>query len=727
MLAAMYRCWVAGCFVFVGAVVACGGSHSSPTDGNAGDGSVPATGWASAAIANAHACGIQGSGELDCWGGNTMGELGLGGFTEADAPTRVGTAAWKAISVESQFSCGIQADESLWCWGFPSGGLGVKPPDGVRFVDTPIEVGGTWSAVATAYGYACGIQSSGTLWCWGTVPWGAPFSIVPVELTSASWSSLAVGDYHACGIQSDGSLWCWGNDATGALGDGQTTSQRMPARVGTDTWGQVSVSRGSTCGITSTGHLRCWGDNRHGELAMATTTAQATVPGPVMIAGQDPDDWVSVALGDNHVCGVRSDHSLWCWGANEHGQLGQPTATINATPTSVPGTWISVIAADDETCAIASDHTMWCTGADGSGQLGDGGTSKRSPTQVAGTWSAPALIETTLCALDADGAPRCVGDGIAGLLGNGGSADEPDSRDFVPVLASSTPWLALSGGDTTACGIAGDRSLWCWGGRSLGVPNSGSSGTPLHVGTDTWMQVSTGLHSCAIDSSNAMYCWGDAPWGEDGCGAVTGAPVRVGTDATWTVVATGHAHSCGINATGTYCWGGNYWAQLGTGSRNSQVTCTPTAVAGSNTFVSLAAGDDHTCALDAVGHAYCWGYNNDGQVGVGTDTYVVSPTMIPNMTWLQIAGGYQFSCGVATDHSLWCWGDNSRGQLGDGTYDPHMTPVRVGTDTDWQEVEAGTWFACATKTDHSLWCWGANDHAQLGDGTGWRDQLVRVQ
>lgn len=675
-------------------------------DGASPDAAVPADGWIAVAAAQQHTCALHGDGSLYCWGGNQVGQIGDGTTTERDAPVRIGTATWLAVASRIDHTCGIEADHTLWCWGLNKGDLGHVFPTGTYIVPDPAQVIGNWSMVATGDGFTCGLHDDATLWCFGGYyPWDSVEPFTPTQIGTATWQAISAGNRHVCGIQADGSLWCWGFADFGQAGPGGSTT---PTRIGNDTWRRVSAGGWSTCAITSTGQLRCWGDNRYDELA-ATTPAMTSTQTAVLLGGQDLTDWTDVSVGTYYACARRTDGSVWCWGANQHGQLAQPSSVANATPTQLAGTWRTVTAGVEHTCAIAEDYSLWCVGADGFNELGDGGTSRRSPLKLTGSWTDLALLNATTCALDPSGAPSCVGQRGTAML---------DGRQMTPVMATGTPWRVLGGRSETACGIASDQSLWCWT----------AGATPLHVGTDTWTAVSPGVHVCAIDTASAAYCWGGDSWGETGCnGTNTSTPAQVGTDTTWTAITVGSDHSCGINAAGAFCWGANYDAQLGNGTTsNSARTCTPTPVSGNLTFVSLAAGSGHTCGLLADGHAYCWGQNLSGQIGDGTTVDATTPVAIGARTWRQIAGGHQFTCGVALDGSLWCWGDNTRGELGDGTYDAHLVPTRVGTDTDWQQVSLGAYFACALKTDHSMWCWGANDDAQLGDETGWREQLVQV-
>ena len=144
----------------------------------------------------------------------------------------------------------------------------------------------------------------------------------------------------------------------------------------------------------------------------------------------------------------------------------------------------------------------------------------------------------------------------------------------------------------------------------------------------------------------------------------------------------GWAWTCGVSTTGTaYCWGGSAYGALGDGTTSNRLV--PTPVAGGLTFASVSAGDGHTCGVTLSGAAYCWGYNAYGQLGDGTTTGRVVPTLV--------AGGHAFAavsagpivpffghtCGVTTSGAVYCWGDNFAGELGDGTTTQRLVPTLV--------------------------------------------------
>ena len=169
-----------------------------------------------------------------------------------------------------------------------------------------------------------------------------------------------------------------------------------------------------TCGVQTNKTLWCWGDNQHGGLGNGT---QNNGTAPVEVVGMD---WVSVATGGWHTCGIKADHSLWCWGWNADGELGNGTTQDSASPVQIGGsTWASVAAGagidGEHTCAVKLDGSLWCWGANALGQLGVGSTTSSA----------------------------------------------------TPVQVGSATWTNVSGGAAHTCGVQGDGTLWCWGDLSL--------------------------------------------------------------------------------------------------------------------------------------------------------------------------------------------------------------------------------------------------------------------
>ncbi|HVT40826.1 MAG TPA: hypothetical protein VHE78_17435 [Gemmatimonadaceae bacterium] len=180
------------------------------------------------------------------------------------------------------------------------------------------------------------------------------------------------------------------------------------------------------------------------------------------------------------------------------------------------------------------------------------------------------------------------------------------------------------------------------------------------------------------------------------------------------------AHTCGVTRSGAaYCWGSNEDGQLGDGTHAARSK--PVAVSGGLMFAAVTAGVAHTCGLTTGGAAYCWGDNSDGQLGNGTRAASSTPVAVTGkMIFATVSAGFYFTCGLTSAGAAYCWGRNDRGQLGIGTTGAwRSTPVAVAGGLSFVSVSApgsGT-HACGLTARGAVWCWGDNIAGQLGNGT----------
>ncbi|HET6351992.1 MAG TPA: alpha/beta fold hydrolase [Coriobacteriia bacterium] len=329
------------------------------------------------------------------WGRGEYGQLGDGTAVDQRYPKRIGSDTdWQNVSAGALHSLAIQSDGSLWAWGFNgSGELG----DSTRTLRTkPVQAddgsGSPWVAVAAGWMYSLGIKSDGSLWAWGD---GGSYATgladsadvaIPTRVgTSNNWVSVSAGKYHALGVQKDGSLWAWGMNYSGQLGDGSSgygSGRISPFRIGTDTdWECVAAGTYHSLGIKADGSLWAWGENSRGEIGDATTEYRSV---PTHIG--DETDWASVSAGEYHSVATKSDGSLWAWGSNEYGQLGDEDVPTNAlTPTKVGTGYSAVAAGGTHTLGVKGSTALWAWGnnADwGAVGLGPAGI-VRTPAEVA--------------------------------------------------------------------------------------------------------------------------------------------------------------------------------------------------------------------------------------------------------------------------------------------------------------------------------------------------------
>jgi alpha-tubulin suppressor-like RCC1 family protein len=553
---------------------------------------------------------------------------------------------------------------------------------------------------------------------------------------AATARATAVGRYHSCALTTAGGVKCWGLNNVGQLGDGTTTNRATPVDVIGLASGIVAIAAGGyhTCAVTNVNVLMCWGSNSSGQLGDNTTTNRWT---PVMVTGGISGAVASVAAGAAHTCAVTTAGALKCWGRNTYGSLGDGSVTDHPTPVSVSSMASGVTrvaAGQDHSCAITSTGSVYCWGANYSGQIGDGvstTTNRLTPVQVTGLARAAASLSTGIdhsCVADTAGIAYCWGSNSGGKLGDGTYV----TGRFAPVMAGQyNYWFqSVAAGETNTCGITFNGETYCWGANSSGQLGNGSTTEIRLPASTTGLQAGVmsiaagGAHSCAVTSSGAVQCWGYNYYGELGDSTAANRTVAVnvvGLSVHEGRLAAGTGHTCRVTAAGGLrCWGANALGQLGDGSRTDRTV--PVRVSGQASHVAaVAAGRGHTCSLSTSGAVSCWGANAHGQLGNGSTTYRVTPVAVNGLgsgVTAIVAGDYH-ACALTATGGVVCWGANADGEVGDGTTSDRLTPASVsGLGSGVIGITAGERHTCAVTSAGAAWCWGANDTGAVGDGTG---------
>jgi alpha-tubulin suppressor-like RCC1 family protein len=339
-----------------------------------------------------------------------------------------------------------------------------------------------------------------------------------------------------------------------------------------------------------------------------------------------------VTAGSAHTCAIRASRRLYCWGADGQGQLGEGAGTADQQVPVVVGTarWKVVDAGFNHTCGIIVQGSMFCWGHDHWGQLGDGGPNvgKHSPVHVGGfaDWVAVSAGYARTCGVRSNGRLYCWGHDGSGALGDG----LPYANRIVPSVVDGdiTDWVAVSTGIFDTCGLRATGVLLCWGegDRSGTGAVSGDLTSPAVVagGFHDWTAVSAGSrHTCGRRSNGRLYCWGfdsNGQLGDGGTYTDRTVPTLVAhRTANWRFLSAGEGHTCaGRRDLRLFCWGDNGDFQLGIGAGAGAGPDTPTAVGRAADWTAVAAGDRHTCARRTNGDLYCWGRDDDGQLGTAS-------------------------------------------------------------------------------------------------------------
>lgn len=347
----------------------------------------------------------------------------------------------------------------LWIWG--TGSEGELGDDTSIDKSSPVQTvcGGTnWVNVACGYYTAIALKNDGTLWCWGDNSNGSigddtsdsKSSPVQTICGGTNWAKIASGCYwdHNFAIKQDGTLWGWGYNNNGELGCGDDNSKSSPIQTvcGGTNWATVSSGGRHTAAIKNDGSLWVWGDSDYGQLGNDTTD---TVSSPIQTITYGTN-WASIACGERFMAAIKKDSTLWMWGQNSNGQLGLNDSDDRSSPiqTICGGTnWKQVSCGNDHTGAIKKDGTLWLWGDNYDGQLGDGSSDSRSsPVQTicGGTdWKQVSCGQSGTAAIKNDGTLWVWGYGENGELG-----DNTDINKSSPVqtVMGGNKWVYVWSG-----------------------------------------------------------------------------------------------------------------------------------------------------------------------------------------------------------------------------------------------------------------------------------------
>ncbi len=345
------------------------------------------------------------------------------------------------------------------------------------------------------------------------------------------------------------------------------------------------------------------------------------------------------------------------------------------------------------------------------------------------------------------------------LLGAPAPADAGGADAGVDGGGPLAPAVTLTVGSSNTCLTTAAGALYCFGENAFGQLGTGD--TQQHPGPNriagTWVNAAPGdRHTCALSTTGDAFCWGDNVDGALGTGdfAPHLVPTRV-TASGVRALSAGDGYTCAVTGAGAvFCWGKNNEVQLGQGSAFPATPSASPVRVGTGTYVQIAAGQGHACALATDGGVDCWGRNTEGQGGSGSPApnhFVPSPAQ--NGPWRSVSATQGSTCAIRTDGTLWCWGEgpslNSRvpvqigtaadwtqvsvnefhhcgrrgadlycwgrgieGQLGLGDNDPQAAPVKL--PGSWAVVATSRFHTCGVQTDGKLYCWGKNDRDELG-------------
>jgi RHS repeat-associated protein len=321
--------------------------------------------------------GLKSDGSVWSWGRNDRGQLGNGTSTDSPTPAQVSKLAGvTAIAAGGRHSLGLRQDGTVISWGDYASPLQVTNLTGVRAI------------AAGGYPFSLALKGDGTVRAWGFNVSGelgngtTTDSPTPVQVSNlAGVTAIAAGGEHSLALTTDGSLWAWGANDSGQLGNGSTTNSTTPVQIGNLGGGVTAISAGRhhSLALKADNSVWAWGQNSSGELGNGTTTNSSTPVQVINLAGV-----TAVAAANSFSLALKADGTVWAWGYGYDGELGNGTRTWSSTPVRVGNLTGVVAIATEYTHALAlkSDGSVWSWGDNTWGELGNGTTGGDSLTPV---------------------------------------------------------------------------------------------------------------------------------------------------------------------------------------------------------------------------------------------------------------------------------------------------------------------------------------------------------
>jgi alpha-tubulin suppressor-like RCC1 family protein len=421
------------------------------------------------------------------------------------------------------------------------------------------------------------------------------------------------------------------------------------------------------------------------------------------------------AASTNHSVSIRPDGSLWAWGLNYDGQLGNGTTDCSSAPVQVaaadaPGAqWAQVAAGTAHTLALTTDGRLYAWGSNSDGQLGDGTkTAHLRPVAVR-----------------------------------------------FPASATGATWKQVAAGTSHSLALAADGRLYAWGNNNHGELGNGSStdrATPVEVAlphsaaNTTWAYVAAGNHhTLALTANGHLYAWGGNDYGQLGNGTEMTAllPTPIGltkklAGLRWNHVAAGRFHTLAVASNGQlYTWGSNRFGQLGEDHDAKHSLPEPMRLAPALATIAwkqVAAGDAHSLALSADGRVMAWGNNCAGQLGDGSTERQLKPVEVVALSgatpgaWARVVSGGFHTLATTKDGQFYAWGANKHGQVGDGTTADRNRPLAQDPLlTSVSQVAAEKSAAPAKRTAFPVEEWGLNDDRLMNELPESPSFLIRLE
>ena len=540
------------------------------------------TGVISVAGGSTHSLALKSDGSVWAWGNNTRGQLGDGTNSVRVSPVQVaGLSGIVGISTTYQHSAALKADGTVWMWGYNfNGQLGDGTTVSRTLAVRTVGLVGIAQVVAGGFSsYARRLD--GSVVAWGDNYYGQlgdgtiTQRNTPVPMQGVGGATqVSAGASHVQILRADGTVFSTGQNVIGQLGDGSIVQAPAPVLLnGVTSVARLAPADTHSLALRTDGTVVAWGDNSSGELGDGTYTSRGA---PTPVSGLN--NVVAIAGGTAFSMALRGDGSVWMWGDNYLGQLGDPTFDCaadsrnctRARASQVPGLTavVKIAAGLNHAVAVRADGSIWTWGGNAYGQLGDGTTTARNAPLRVLTIAGPAEIAAGgyhTMVLRTDGTVASWGRNDFGQLGDGTTINRT-----TPVTALGlTGVVAIAGGTWHSMALKSGGTVWDWGYNGdgqLGVGTYQSSNVPLQaIGATGALAIAAGgLHSVALTADGTVLAWGGGGIVGDGTDRDALYPSALSFIGPVDRIAAGFNFTLALTRTGTVMgWGSNYSQKLG--------------------------------------------------------------------------------------------------------------------------------------------------------------------
>ncbi|WP_340015437.1 fibronectin type III domain-containing protein [Paenibacillus sp. FSL K6-1318] len=680
-----------------------------------------------------HYMALKEDGTVWTWGDNGLGQLGVGGkipYNSLEPVQVVGLTDVVAINGSYYNSMVLKEDGTVWIWGNGSRAIGYKTSTSTIHY-SPIQISGLSNIVQIDMTYLHGLalRNDGTVWSWGMNESGqlglGDFIDHPTPTQIPDLNNvikITAGYSHSMALTNNGEVWTWGNNYYGEVGDGTTIQKRPTPVKAAHLKGATDIEAGEmySYALKKNGSLWAWGFNTYGQLGNGATTAQPT---RVLVNGINypVDKDAPTAPGQLRITGKTSSTAVMYWDESEDNHAVKEylvysgSTLFNTLP--VDGKSLeSIINYTATGLAPGQTYTFTVKAKDYQGNISTSSNSVTVTTEQSFTRQMSGGQSHSL-ALKSDGSVWAWGYNQMGQLGVKGAflAKTPIQ---IPTLNSIT---SITSGPDYNLALKSDGTVWAWGSNmngQLANTNSRQQDTPMKIeGLDSVIAIDAGTsHALALKKDGTVWAWGSNYYGDLGLGHNNSqyAPTKIPTLSGVKSISAGAFFSFAIKSDGTvWAWGANGFGQLGDGTKVQKNV--PIRIAGLTGVESISLGFYHGLALKQDGTVWAWGYNYNGQLGDGTNTERLTPVRINSLSGISQISTGNFNSLARTSTAVYSWGSNNAGELGTGGYYATNSPDKVASITSVQSIAAGTSHGMALSNNNLL-AWGANSDGQLGNG-----------